>query len=192
MSVDAVEQIRADLGAEAKVRTRRGWLLLLFWGAAAVGLSLVLGVRGDLEPSDGLAQAVAGAFVLFGAVVSFSPSLRFGRWSARAIGVVAVLSPLLAAHALGDADTVLAGTLGCLGTIVAIGFVVLVVSRLLLGRTRRRFGGAPLLQGVGAAMVGSLAVGLHCPLSSAAHLATHAVGVLVVAALLRRLILTAS
>lgn len=188
--MNAAEQIRADLASDAQIRVRRGWVLLVVWAAAAVGLAALLRPRPDLLPSDVIAQAIAAAFVLFGASVSFSPHLRFGPWSARAIGVVAILSPLFAARLVGDADTLLGGTLGCMGVITGIGFVTLILGRLILGRTRRRFGGAPLLQGVAAAMVGSLAVGLHCPMSEVTHLVTHAAGILVVVALLRRLTLT--
>ncbi len=192
MSLDAVQQIHADLASEAKVRTRRGLVLLGLWVVATTALALGLGPRANLGPADVLAQAVAGGFVVLGAVVCFSPSLRFGRWSARAIGAIAVLSPLLAARAVGTSDSILGGTFACMGSIVAIGFVGLLVGRLVLGASRRRFGGAPMLQAVGAAMIGSLAVGLHCPMGDAAHLATHVVGAVVVVALLRRLILTES
>lgn len=189
MSVDAVAQIRADLKDEGRTRARRGWALLVIWCVAAAGLTVGFGLRPDLAPGDALAQGIAGAFILFGAMLAISPSMRFGPWSARAIGVVAVLSPLFAARALGE-GSILGGTFACMGIIAGIGFVALVVGRLVLGRTRRRFGGAPALQGVAAAMVGSLAVGLHCPLSDLPHLATHAAGVFIVVALLRRLILS--
>lgn len=192
MSVDAVDSIHADLAREAKARTLRGGLLLGVWVALAGGLTVALGLRADLAPGDALAQAIAAAFVLFGAILSVSPRLRFGRLSARAIGVVAVFSPLLAARTMGSSASILGATFACMGVISAIGLVTLVVARVVLGRTRRRFGGAPVLQGVAAAMVGSLAVGLHCPMSDAAHLVTHAVGVLIVASLLRRLILAES
>lgn len=188
--MNAAEQIRADLASEAQVRSRRGYALLVAWAGAAATLAFILKPRPDLGPPDAMAQAIAAAFILFGASVSFSPNLRFGRWSARAIGVVAILSPLFAARALGAPGSVLSGTFKCMGVITAIGFVTLVVGRLILGRTRRRFGGAPLLQSVAAAMVGSLAVGLHCPMSDVTHLVTHAAGVFVVVALLRRLTLT--
>lgn len=186
---EAAEQIRAALAAENRVRVRRGGLLLVVWAGLAVALTLGLGPRAGLKPADALAGAIAGAFVLFGAATAFSPNLRFGAWAARAIGLVAIFSPLLAARAFETEGGVMVGTLGCLGTISALGLVALVVGRLFLGKTRRRFGGAPLLQGVAAAMIGVLAVGLHCPLTTVPHLATHAVGAVVVAALLRRLLL---
>lgn len=192
MSLDAVDNIHADLARESKARTLRGWLLLAIWGAMAAGLTVALGLRPDLQPGDALAQSIAGAFVLLGAVLSMSPSLRFGGMAARAIGVVAVLSPLLAARAIGTSDGILGGTFACMGVISGVGLVTLVLARIVLGATRRRFGGAPVIQGVAAAMVGSLAVGLHCPMSDAAHLVTHALGVLIVASLLRRLIFAES
>lgn len=192
MSVDAVDQIRADLEGEARVRARRGWMLLGAWAVVATGVSVALGVRPDLAPGDALAQTIAGVFVLFGAVLSMSPSLRFGSISARAIGLVAVFSPLLAARALGNPGSILQETLACMGVISVVGLISLLVTRFVLGGTRRRFGGASVMQGVGAAMVGSLAVGLHCPVNDATHLVTHALGVVVVASLLRRLILSGS
>ncbi len=190
--MDAAEQIRSDLGAQTQVRVRRGWMLLAIWSLGTLGLVFGLAPRPDLGPADAIAQAIAGTFIVFGASLAFTPSRRFGTWSARAIGIVAVLSPILAARALGNSDSVVAGAFACMGTVTGIGFVALVVGRLTMGRTRRRFGGAPLLQAVAAGMVGSLAVGLHCPMPDVAHLATHAAGVLVVVALLRRFTLPES
>jgi hypothetical protein len=187
---DAAERIRADLAAEQRTRARRGGLLLVLWAGMAAGLTLGIAPRAGLQPADVLAAAIAGAFILFGAATAFSPNLRFGTWAARAIGLVAIFSPLLAARVLHDHDGPLLGSLGCFGTISALGFGALVVGRVALGGTRRRFGGAPRLQGVAAAMIGVLAVGLHCPLATLPHLATHVAGALVVAALLRRLLLS--
>lgn len=190
--MSAAEQIRSELGTQTKERVWRGWVLLALWTLGTVALVFLRPPREGLGPPDAIAQAIAAAFILFGASLAFTPGRRFGVWSARAIGIVAVLSPILAARALGNSDSVFAGAFACMGSITGIGFVALVVGRLTMGRTRRRFGGAPLLQAVAAGMVGSLAVGLHCPMPDVAHLATHAAGVFVVVALLRRFTLPES
>ena len=84
------------------------------------------------------------------------------------------------------------GTLADLGFNVSLtseiplALLALLAARLIQSDTRRRFGGAPLLQAAGAAMIGALVVGLHCPLDSLTHLSTHALGAGVVVVLLRR------
>lgn len=191
MSVDAASQIREAMADENAQRRRRGVALLGLWGLGAAGLSVGLGPRTDFTPIQVLGFVLIATFLLFGTLTAFLPHLRFGTWTARGIAGIALLSPLFAARVAGSPDSALAGGFACMGTIVALGFGALVGGRLVMGAYRRRFGGALLLQGMAAAMVACLAVGLHCPMSDAAHLLTHVAGAVLVAAVLRRLTLSA-
>ncbi len=185
-TINAATEIERDLALEAKARARRawGWLVLLLVSCA--GFAIATGIKPTLEAPDTLAAAVGLSFVLLGVAVSTSPQLRLGRWSARALLVMAAASPLLAT--LLEDEHAGVGHWGCAGTIAGMSVVLLVVSRLLLGGLRRRFGGASELQAAAAVLAGTVAVGLHCQLGNATHLVTHA-GAAAIGILLGRLVL---
>lgn len=187
--MEAVEKIRTDLANESRVRMIRAGLLLLLLSVMTVGFAVGTGLKTDLGAHDLLVAAVGIGFILFGTVVSFSPDLRFGRVSAAALGVVAVVSPTFAATKLAEDSGPAWGGLGCFATLSVLGVVGLVAARLVLGKTRRRFGGASQLQAVAASLAAATAVGLHCPGASFAHLATHAGAAAVLALLVGRFVL---
>ncbi len=187
--VQAAQEIRADLAQESRVRHWRALALLVVFCASVAGFAIGTGLKADLAAHDLLVLSVAAGFVLFGVVVSFSPELRFGRWSAGAIALVAVISPTFAATYLSEAEGPAWGSLGCFGVLFVLGAVLTVATRVILGRTRRRFGGASQLQGVAAALAAALAVGLHCASGGLIHLATHAAAAGLLALGLGRLLL---
>lgn len=156
-------------------RRQRAGLLLLLHAALVASAAVALGVRPTFAAQDALALALAGAFVVFGARMSAGPGVRLGRWSARAVAAVGILSPLLAARHLVEAPGA-PSSVQCLAMAVLLGFAALLTTRLVLGRHRRRTGGASRMQGVAAALAGAMVIGLHCPLDSALHLASHAAG----------------
>lgn len=189
MTVEAAHQIRAELEDESRTRTRRALMLLVVFAAMIVGLAFGTGIKPDLSAHEMLVFTVAIGFVLFGIVVSFSPDLRFGRVAAAALTLVAVITPTYAATHLAEASGAPWGMLGCFPRVLALGVVALVATKVILGRTRRRFGGASLLQATGASLAAAVVVGLHCPASSLAHLATHAFGAGLVALVVGRFVL---
>ncbi len=187
--MEAARQIRSELATEAKTRGRRAFLMLAILTAVAVGLALGTGLKASLSPRDLLVAAVGVAFMLFGTVASFSPDMRFGRWAAAGLAAVAVATPTFAATAFTEASGPAWGMLGCFVMIFAVGAVAVVMTRIALGATRRRFGGASRLQAVAAALAAAIGVGLHCPASSLAHLATHAIAAALIVDVVGRFVL---
>lgn len=187
--MEAAQQIRSELATESKTRFRRALLMLVVLLITAVGVAVGTGLKATLGPQDLLVAALGAAFVLFGTVISFSPDLRFGRWAAAGLAAVAVATPTFAATLIAEANGPAWGMLGCFVMIFAVGAVAVVVTRLVLGTTRRRFGGASRLQAVAAALAAAVGVGLHCPASSFAHLATHALAAALIVGVVGRFVL---
>ncbi|MEQ9502594.1 MAG: hypothetical protein RIT81_37330 [Deltaproteobacteria bacterium] len=187
--MEAAREIRNELATEARTRGRRALLLFAILFAMMAGVAFGTGLKSQLGPQDLLVAAVGAAFVLFGAVVSFSPDLRFGRWAASGLALVAIVSPTFAALYLEEVEGPAWGKLGCFTTIVAVGVVAVVMTRLVLGSTRRRFGGASRLQAVAAALAAAVGVGLHCEGASLLHLVTHTLAAAVIVGVVGKLVL---
>ncbi len=185
MSMEVADQIRSDLAQESRSRAQRSIVLLALFAGLALSLIPVKGFRASLGPQDVLALTVALGFALLGISASASAHLRLAPAAAAALGVLAFLSPLLGATSI---EPHLSGV-GCGLTLAGIGLVALVSARMILGRTRRRFGGATQLQAVACASTAALAVGLECPASDAVHLFMHAAGAVLVGAGLARALL---
>ncbi len=182
---DPRAEIHAALADERGARNRRVAALSLILLVCAAALPVLTGLR-TIEPQLSLAALVAAAAVALGIAAAVLPRLRLAPSTRALLTAVGCLSPLLAATSLlatPPADFGAAGAT-CGFIVLGIGFGGLVATRTVLGRHRRRFGGAPQLLALAAAMVGALGVGLHCPVSSAAHLGHHVWGALAVLVLL--------
>lgn len=191
METSAFDRIHAELETEARIRTIKTSLLF----ATLIGILGIYagkyGLRSVTAPQDLLAQVLVTGFGLFGVVMLVQPGLRLGPWTARGLAGLALVSPLLAMNTIGTPDALVGprAYYGCTLSIAVGGLVGLLLMRGLLGVSRRRFGGANLMQGVSAAMTATLGMGLSCPRLDGTHLVTHVLGAALVVVVFRPLLL---
>jgi hypothetical protein len=185
--IDALQQIRRDLDETAKSRTRRGLVVTLLAVALMFAYPMSTGFRAA-DAQVVIAFAVTIALIALGVINAFAPAIRIGTPAAVALMSIALLSPLITADSFDfDLDR-LRGALPCAMFIAIFGVLALIATRAVLADRRRRFGGASELLAVACAMIGAVAVGLHCPVSSIGHLAGHIAAALVVTLVARRLV----
>lgn len=182
-------QIHSELAAARRSRNLRVALLALSFAVAAALLPTLKGVRAIAAP--GLAASVvAGAGVALGLLAAVTPSLRLSDGRVRLVALLMSASPLIAASSLLANPAADFGMKGvkCGLIIAALGSTAVLLTRVILGPHRRRFGGAPTLLALAAAMVGALGIGLHCPISSLAHLGHHVWGAALIIGLISPMI----
>ena len=171
--MNVTDQIHADLERQQQSRRTRTMIAGAVVSALVLAFVVITKPAEHLEALDIFTAAIIGVFAIFS--LSATKSLRFGPWLAAGVALIGVATPWLATRALGDS---IVGW-GCAISVVALGGTCLLAMRLILGRHSRRFGGAPTLYGLCASLAALLGVGLHCPLATSAHLATHVLGAMV-------------
>ena len=185
---DAKVEIRRSLEVEGRERVWRSvaWVLTLGAGVSAMAVARGVSNTGPQHLAEyGLALAVIAASI----AVSATPRLRLGPLLIAGIAALAVLSPLIVATRLTAGEEGWRPALAC-GTIITLmGAAALGITAVVLGKTRRRFGGASILQGLAAALAAATGVAFQCPGSSAVHALSHMIPIAVVAVLLRRFLL---
>ncbi len=175
MSMDALEQIRGDLAGEQRDRTKRTAAVAMACAAVILVIPMLLGARVP-TPGSVAAAGLGIAFVLGCLVVAASPRAQLGPLWVRVLLALALLTPLLASAKIFDNPSADWGWLAykCCAMIVATGVVLGVFCGAALGRTRRRFGGAPTLLAGALAVAPAVGLGLHCRYDSLLDLAHHA------------------
>jgi hypothetical protein len=177
--LDAADRIRADLAVEQRGRIRRAALCASVLAAVVIAVPIA---NGGADPTAGRLVAYASAIAAIAAGLTAAAWTRFRIASSIAylwMGFACV-TPFFAALPAGVEG---GNGVACFSLSSALGIGAVFLSAAIMGTLRRRFGGAGELTATAAAMSGALAVGLHCPGTTAGHLVSHVGGAAVVAAL---------
>lgn len=175
----AVERIRRELAEEGASRGRRAGVVAAVWIAATVIGLLITGAH--LRTGTPATAAVAALALLGWVGLSLRPRAQLDAWARAVLFAAIALSPLFPLLWVSEAG----GSLpdhgaACALLISALGIGALIATRLILGSTARRFGGARDLLALAAAGAAAAGVGLGCPQVELFHLATHGGGLLCV------------